>query len=97
MSRGGKGGKQRSRHATYVKYGKGPPAAGFRVALPEGDELFREALGLFRLWPGRGDGLVCEERGDEVAEERLAVRGVAGEVPVFGGAAGAHCVEGEGG
>ena len=46
--------------------------------------------------PGRLDGLVRDERGDEVAEEGLPVRRTTVQMPVFQSAAG-HCLRWKGG
>ena len=75
---------------TYVEYRLGLRPAGVCVLLAERDELFGEALRFLGLVPGRLDGFVRDERGDEVAEEGLPVRGGAVQVPVFHGTAG-HC------
>lgn len=75
---------------TYVEYRLGLRPAGVCVLLAKRNELFGEALRFLGLVPGRLDGFVRDERGDEVAEEGLPVRGGAVQVPVFHGAAG-HC------
>ena len=75
---------------TYVEYRLGLRPAGVCVLLAKRNELFGEALRFLGFVPGRLDGFVRDERGDEVAEEGLPVRGGAVQVPVFHGAAG-HC------
>ena len=81
---------ERKRNKTYVEYRLRLCPAGVCVLLAQRDEFFGEALRLFGFVPGRLDGFVRDERGDEVAEEGLPVRGGAVQVPVFQGAAG-HC------
>ena len=61
----------------YEKYLLRSPPAGVCVFLAQGDEFFGEALRFFGFGPGRFDGFVRYEGGDEVAEEGLAVRGAA--------------------
>lgn len=72
----------------YVENGLRAPAASVGVLFTQGDELLGEALGFFGFVPGRGDGFVLEEGGDEVAEEGLSVGGAAVQMAVFEGAAG---------
>ncbi len=61
-----------------------------RVCVPfaQRDELLRHALRLLGLGPRRRDGLVLDQRRDQVAQQRLAMRRLAAEVPVLGRAAG---------
>lgn len=67
-----------------------------RVCVPfaESYELLGQALRFFCFGPGRLDGFVGYEGGDEVAEEGLAMRGRAIQMPVFQVAAG-HGLENE--
>ena len=60
------------------------------VFLGVGDEFLGQPLRFFGFGPGGCYGFVFDEGGYQVAEEGLAVRGVAAEVAVFEGAAG-HC------
>ncbi len=69
--------------ATDKENGLGFSPGDFVVLLGVGDELLGEALGFFGLGPGRVDGLVLDQRGDEVAEEGFAVGRVARELAVF--------------
>ena len=73
---------------TYIEYRLRLGPARIRVLLAQRDELLGEPLRLFGFGPGRLDGFVGEERGDEVAEEGLPMGRGAVQVPVFGGAAG---------
>ena len=73
---------------TYIEYRLRLRPARIRVLLAQRDELLGQPLRLFGLVPGRLDGFVRDERGDEVAEEGLPVGGGAVQMPVFGGAAG---------
>lgn len=72
---------------TYVEYFLRLCTTRVGVLLAEGDELLGQPLGFFGFGPGRPDGLVGDEGGDEVAEEGLAVGGRAVQVPVFQGTA----------
>lgn len=63
--------------ATYEEYALRSRTARVGVFLAEGDELLGEALRFFGFGPGRLDGFVRYERGDEVAEEGLPVGGFA--------------------
>ena len=58
---------------TYIEYRTRPRPARIRVLLAQRDELLGEPLRLFGFGPGRLDGFVGEERGDEVAEKGLPV------------------------
>ena len=84
------GGKSDGRSVSkrYIEYRLGLCPARVCVFLAQRDELFGEPLRFLGLVPGRLDGFVRDERGDEVAEEGLPVRGAAVQVPVFQGAAG---------
>ena len=78
----------------YVEYSLRFRSTRVGVLFAEGYELLGQALCFFRFGPGRLDGFVGYEGGDEVAEEGLAVRGRAIQMPVFQVAAG-HGLESE--
>ena len=61
----------------YVEYTLRFCTARIGVLFAEGYELLGQALRFFCFGPGRLDGFVGYEGGDEVAEEGLAVRGFA--------------------
>lgn len=67
----------------YIKYRFRSPSTGVCVFLAQGNKFFGEALGFFGLVPGRGYGFVGEERGDEVTQESLSMRGLAAKMAVF--------------
>lgn len=71
---------------TYVENRQGLLSTRSGVLLSQGDELLRQSLGLLGLGPCGGDGFVGEERGDEVAEQGLPVRGLTAEMAVLCGA-----------
>jgi len=85
----GRGGKREI--DAYIENPLGLAPRRLVVALGQRDQLLGQALGLLGFRPGRVDGLVLDERGDEVAEEGLAVRGATAEVPVAGETAGHGC------
>ena len=62
---------------TYVEYTLRFCTTRVGVLFAEGYELLGQALRFFCFGPGRLDGFVGYEGGDEVAEEGLAVRGLA--------------------
>ena len=59
----------------YVEYTLRFSTTRVGVLFAEGYELLGQALRFFCFGPGRPDGFVGYEGGDEVAEEGLAVRG----------------------
>ena len=76
---------------TYIENTLGTTPGCLGVALGEGDELLGQALGLLGLGISGVDGLVLDERGDQVAQQSLAMRRATAQVPVFDVGAG-HCV-----
>ena len=61
----------------------GSQARGICVLLTMGDEFLGQPLRFLCFVPGRLDGFVLDQGGDQVAEESLSVGGVAAEMPVF--------------
>ena len=51
---------------TYIEYRLRPRPARIRVLLAQRDELLSEPLRLFGFGPGRLDGFVGEDLGEEV-------------------------------
>ncbi len=76
------------RNPTYEEYTLRFRAARVGVFLAQGYELLGQSLRFFGFGPGRLDGFVGYEGGDEVAEEGLAVGGLAVQMPILQGAAG---------
>ena len=72
----------------YVEYTLRFCTTRVGVLFAKSYELLGQALRFFCFGPGRLDGFVGYEGGDEVAEEGLAVRGLAIQMPVFQVAAG---------
>lgn len=67
----------RSKVRAYVEYTLRFCTTCVGVFFAEGYELLGQALRFFCFGPGCLDGFVGHEGGDEVAEEGLAVRGLA--------------------
>lgn len=79
--------------ASYIKRRQCALPARFGVLLAQGDQLLGQSLRLLGLGPCGCDGFMLEERGDEVAEEGLSVRGLAAQMAEFGSTSG-HSVGG---
>ena len=60
---------------TYIEYSLRLRPTRVRILLAQRDEFLGQPLRLFGFVPGRLDGFMGDERGDEVAEEGLPVRG----------------------
>lgn len=62
---------------TYVEYALRLCATRIGIFLAQGYQLLGQSLRFFGFGPGRLYGFVSYERGDQVAEEGLAVGGLA--------------------
>ncbi len=80
--------RQVGSNSTYVEYTLRLCTARVGVFLAESYQFLGQPLRFFGFGPGRLDGFVGDERGDEVAEEGLPVGGGAVQMAVFQGAAG---------
>lgn len=80
--------------AAYEEDAVGLPARRLVVPLGQRDELVSHALRLLGLGPRGPDRLVLDERGDEVAQQGLAVGAAARQVAEFDGTAGHDVVVG---
>lgn len=72
---------------TYEEYTLRLGTTRIGIFLAQGYQLLGQSLRFFGFRPGRLYGFMGYKGGDEVAEEGLAVRGVAVQMPVFQSAA----------